>query len=326
MATQQYQEIKFKSDTLALIGTLNGIVKEYVAAGYMMTVRQMYYQMIARDLFPSSWIDTEYNRKNGLEPTTKNTVKNYKRFGNIINDAKMAGLTDWDAIEDRTRAFIRRTRWDSAGQIVRSAADSFHMDMWVGQEYRVFVIVEKEALAGVLERPCHKYDVPLLAARGYPSGTVLREFALSDLQPCFDKAGHSQTPIILHLGDHDPSGMDMSRDMAERFYTFITGKHGGGKRLNDEMFNRIALNIKQVKTLKLPPNPAKTTDARFNAYRDEHGVESWELDALEPDYLDKLVTANIVKHINISTWSKRSEYVEKQRKRITKVADDFGTS
>jgi hypothetical protein len=115
MSRQAYLDKRFGTEALNLIATMNAIVKEYVAQGYRLTVRQLYYQLVARAVVP-------------------NTEQSYKRITGIVNDAKLAGLMDWEAIEDRTREFIRRTRWESAASIVRAAANSFHMDMWEGQD------------------------------------------------------------------------------------------------------------------------------------------------------------------------------------------------
>lgn len=295
MSKQLYVEKKFSTESLNLIATMNTIVIEYVKAGYRLTVRQLYYQLVARAVVP-------------------NTEQSYKRVTGIVNDAKLAGMMDWEAIEDRTREFLRRTRWSSAAQIVRASADSFHMDMWQGQENRVFVIVEKEALAGVLDRVCREFDVPLLAARGYPSGTVLREFCVSDLA---DAMNATQSVQILHCGDHDPSGIDMTRDLEERIRLF-TDEYGG-----DVTLTRIALTMDQIDELKPAPNPAKTSDARFAGYQAQFGDESWELDALEPRYIDNLVREHVEGFIDDAVWQARITEIEELRTAITKVADKF---
>ncbi len=80
-----------------------------------------------------------------------NTQKSYKRVGNVINDARLAGLIDWDAIEDRTRNTITNSHWKSPARILDSVVDSYAADKWADQPYRVEVWIEKEALAGVFE-------------------------------------------------------------------------------------------------------------------------------------------------------------------------------
>lgn len=176
---QTYKDINFGPDKLQLIDTINDVITDYVKQGYRLTVRQLYYQLVARDIVP-------------------NTVQSYKRIVSVVSDARYAGLTDWDAIEDRTREFVQRGRWGSAHDILDSCAKSFHMDMWATQPCRVFVIVEKEALAGVIEHACRPWDVPMLAARGYASGSVLREFAVNDIIPALNE---DKEVLVLHLGD-----------------------------------------------------------------------------------------------------------------------------
>ncbi|KWC46867.1 hypothetical protein WL52_17780 [Burkholderia ubonensis] len=249
----------------------------------------MYYQLVARDIIP-------------------NNLQEYKRAAAIINDGKLAGLIDWDMLEDRTRSFIRRGRWTSPTSIIDACAEQYHQDMWVGQSRRVFVIVEKEALVGVLERVCHRYDTPLLAARGYPSSTVLREFAINDILPAMREG---QSGLVLHLGDHDPSGIDMTRDLLERLRMF------GGHTFD---LKRIALNIQQVEELQPPENPAKSTDSRFSAYLREYGESSWELDALPPQYLDELVSSHIDAVIDSGAWNANQQIIRDARQQIQRAS------
>jgi pentatricopeptide repeat protein len=290
---QAYKSINFRKDSLALIDTMNIIVASYMKQGFVLTVRQLYYQLVSQNVIP-------------------NTERSYKNTTSIVNDARLAGLMDWDAIEDRTRSFVRRSRWDSGRDIIDACAHSFHMDMWANQGTRVYVIIEKEALAGVMEGVCKKWDVPLLAARGYPSGTVLREFAETDLIPATD---NGQEIVIFHLGDHDPSGIDMSRDLEERL-TLFAGS-------SPEHFVRLALNMSQIQALNPPPNPAKTTDSRFEEYRRQYGDDSWELDALTPSYLTNLIDTNVTSFIDSVAWQEREQEIADVKERIKEVAEAF---
>lgn len=295
MGMYAYITKRFNRSSQQLIAIANDIITEYQGAGYTLTIRQLYYQLVARDHIA-------------------NNIKEYKRVASLFNDARLAGEMDWDAIEDRTREFIRRSRWSSGRSVLQSAADSFHMDMWENQNSRVFVIVEKEALVGVFERVCRKYDVPLLAARGYPSVSVVREFVEEDMLP----AVHDEKCIvILHFGDHDPSGIDMSRDLQTRFDLFLEGY------ASEYEFERCALNMDQIRRQKPPENPAKTTDSRFDSYRRKFGASSWELDALTPSYLSDLVEQKIHANLDIDEWDKRKAQIEGIRTRIQKLATNF---
>lgn len=297
MSTQQYKKVRFSADNMVLIARMNKIIGEYIRADYRLTVRQLYYQLVARGVI-------------------ENTIQSYKRIAGIVNDAKLAGEMDWDVIEDRTREFNSQQRWESPGQILRSAANGYHMDRWVGQDTRVFCIVEKEALVSVAERACREFDVPILAARGYPSGTVLREFVLRDIVPAVED--QQQECVILHLGDHDPSGIDMTRDLQERIELFAEDA------ASNLTMRRIALNMAQIDDQKPPPNPAKATDSRFKEYMKKFGHESWELDALRPDFINSLLSEKIQDCIgDPETWDRREEEIAGIRAKLVKVSKDF---
>jgi hypothetical protein len=285
-----YTDARFTARRLAEIERIGGIVEQYQVDGYVLTVRQLYYQLVARGLIA-------------------NTLREYKRVASLINDARLAGLLDWDAIEDRTRAFDQRARWASPRQLMREAARQYHTDPWATQEHRVFLIVEKEALVGVFQRACQDYDVPLLAARGYPSASVLRKFGAEHV------AESEQPIVVLHFGDHDPSGLDMTGDLVRRIKLFGEG--------GDFTVKRLALNRDQIDEHRPPPNPAKTTDARFAEYRRQHGTESWELDALAPAVLDRLARGAIESHIDEHAWATWREEVEADRRRLVSMAEQL---
>lgn len=270
-----YISKRFAPDRDALIDVCNQVIANYTAQGYRLTLRQLYYQMIARDLLPESWIDREYNISKGLDPDTKNTPKNYKRLGDLINDARMAGRIDWYAIEDRGRSLMRLSNWVSPIDIIENARKGFRLDHWADQEYRVEAWVEKEAMEGVLERICNRLDVPFFASKGYNSQTAEWEAA----QRFKRYQANGQKPVILYLGDHDPSGIDMTRDHEDRLSLFM-----GGVQVE-----RLALNFSQVLQYNPPPNPAKDSDSRIAGYRELYGDDSWELDALEPQVISDLI-------------------------------------
>lgn len=293
---REYVSKNFQPGALALIRQMNAIVDEYVEQGYRLTVRQLYYQLVARDVIA-------------------NTVQEYKRIAGIINDAKLAGFMHWDAMEDRTREFIARNRWESGAQILEAVAKQYHEDMWAEQDSRVFVVVEKEALSGVLEPTCRGLDVPLLAARGYPSGSVLWEFVEEQIVPAVNR---EQAVVILHLGDHDPSGIDMSRDLESRIEIFCDAIDFSAVTIQ-----RIALNMDQVRAQKPPENPAKTTDSRFASYQQKFGSSSWELDALRPDYLAKLVTRYTRQHIDETKWKESQARIDAVKAKLVTMAGEF---
>ncbi len=280
----------FRYDTREIIEIANEIIAEYTAEGFTLTVRQLYYQFVARDLIP-------------------NTQQSYKRLGSILNDGRLAGLIDWNAIEDRTRNLQSIAHWEHPSDIVEAAAEQFRRDKWVGQNYRPEVWIEKEALAGVIEPTCRRLDIPFFACRGYVSQSEMWSHAMRLKR--FVQAG--QVPVIIHLGDHDPSGIDMTRDILERQQLF---------RGRTEVV-RIALNFDQIEEFNPPPNPAKVTDSRFNQYLDKYGDQSWELDALDPKRLATLIEKKVYDLRDDDKWEEQVRIEAEYRKKLESVADSF---
>jgi hypothetical protein len=292
-----------------IIDDANRIIRDYSRQGFKLTLRQLYYQFVARDLLPASWIDPVYNLKQGLPADTKNTLKNYKRLGDLINDGRLAGKIDWNAIEDRTRNLQSGAHWSSPNSIVRACASQYAVDMWDDQDNYVEVWVEKDALIGVLEGICQELDVPYFACRGYTSQSEMWGAA----QRLIEKEGEGKETTIVHLGDHDPSGIDMSRDIQDRLEMFGSSA----------TIKRIALTFDQVHEYEPPPNPAKTTDARYRSYADLYGDESWELDALEPRVIVDLIREAVESKIDHEFWEDALERQDTGRKQLSQVSEDW---
>ncbi len=304
-----YVKKSFRSDTVAIIEKANRVIADYQRQGYKLTLRQLYYQFVAKDLLPDSWIDREYNLKQGLPEDTKNTMKNYKHLGDIINDGRLAGLIDWNAIEDRTRNLQSHSSWASPHSIVRACADQYTVDLWAEQSTHVEVWIEKEALVGVIEGVCTELQVPYFACRGYTSQSEMWEAA----QRLKRHEKSRQDTVIIHLGDHDPSGLDMTRDIQDRLQLF-------GSTVN---VDRIALTWDQIEQYNPPPNPAKTTDARYVSYQEQYGDDSWELDALEPRILSDLIRTAVQSRIDDELWQEALERQQVGRDQLSRVSSHW---
>ena len=284
----------FKDESLAIIQLANEIIDEYRAQGFILTLRQLYYQFVARGWLP-------------------NTQQSYKRLGLIINNARLAGMVDWSAIEDRTRNVRSNYHYDNPRQAIQDALDTYEIDMWANQPERVEVWIEKEALVGVIAAVCNEMDVPYFACRGYVSQ--------SEQWRAYARARHysserEQVTTILHFGDHDPSGIDMTRDNQDRLDMFL-GYDGSAT------VERLALNWDQIEEFNPPPNPAKMTDPRFSGYADKYGDESWELDALEPSVMTDLIRQHVKQHRDPALWSDMEEERENHQLQLQEIIDDL---
>jgi hypothetical protein len=271
MSLESFEARRFQAKTATLIEHANAIIAEYQARGFTLTLRQLFYQFVARSL-----ID--------------NKPSEYKRLGDVIKNGRRAGLIDWGAIEDRTRNMRESPSWGNPAGIIAAAAEQYREDLWRGQDFRSEVWIEKDALLGIIEGICDEFRLPCFACRGnnseseqYKAGKRFEAYFARGL-----------TPVVLHLGDHDPNGLDMTRDNRDRLAMFA--RQGVEVR-------RLALNMEQIERYRPPPNFAKETDSRYAAYAEKFGRECWELDALDPVVIAELIRGEVEGMIDPDIWN-----------------------
>lgn len=282
-----YMDCNFTEAKLAKIDQANAIIREYQAAGYILTLRQLYYQFVSRGLI-------------------ENTERSYKNLGNLVTDGRMAGMIDWNSIEDRGRGVRPWLVEEDEHAVLRGIEYGLSLDYWERQNAYVEVWVEKDALASVIERPSRRYRVPYMPCKGYLSASEAwragRRFA--------EMEAEGRRCVVIHLGDHDPSGIDMSRDNRDRLSLFGEGQ---------VELRRIALNMDQVEEHRPPPNPAKVTDSRAVDYIRRFGHISWELDALKPQYLEQLISNEIETLIDQELWEQTEAEEQERRETLAKI-------
>lgn len=289
MPKVQYVNIKFQSKSLDLIELVNSVIDEYAAQGYELTLRQVYYQLVARGYIP-------------------NNERSYKNLGNLINDGRLAGLIDWYAIVDRTRNIKRNPHWEDPQSVIESAKYLYMLDRWQYQPNYVEVWVEKDALIGIVSQICSKLDVPHFSCRGYTSQSEMWAAARR-----FISQDHRESRTIIHLGDHDPSGIDMTRDIRERLALFGA----------DVDVKRVALTMEQIERFSPPPNPTKLTDARASGYISEYGHECWELDALEPKIITSLIRNEVTALMDADLFTEVERREQTDKSNIQLVCDNY---
>lgn len=289
MAAVAYRSTNFRPDTREKIDRMIEIIEEYARQDLRLTARQLYYQFVSRDL-------------------CQNTPVVYKKLTALLADARYAGLIDWDSIEDRGRVPDRPPEWRDLNSLVEAALRSYRLPRWEGQERYVELWVEKQALAGVLEPLAREFHITLMVNKGYSSASAMYEAA----QRMIDRPG--MDPVVLYLGDHDPSGEDMVRDIHDRLEEF------GVENL---LVEKVALTLGQVEQYDPPPNPAKITDSRARAYIERHGDKSWEVDALPPDVLARLIRAAVGEMVDMPRMAKIKAREESDKNRLRKALENL---
>ncbi len=288
------QEI-WEANQQDLICTIEDIVDTYAEQGYKLTARQLYYQLVSRDIIP-------------------NAHKVYVRICNFLTDLRYAGIIDWDAIEDRGRVPTKSSEWDTVSDLIESALYAYRLPRWSNQEYYVELYCEKQAMESVLLPMAKKYHIYFGINKGYSSASTMYAIA----KRMEEKIAEGKRCVILYLGDHDPSGLDMVRDIQTRVCEFLNLS----TMCQEFETIQIALNKKQIDEFDPPPNPAKITDPRAKWYLKEHGNKSWELDALEPKVLSEITEKAIRNYLDIDLYE---DWIAREQKESKKLKA-FGKS
>lgn len=285
MAVECYRDKNFKAASRVLIERCNSIIEDYTGQGLRLTLRQLYYQLVSANVIV-------------------NEEKSYNNLGNLVSDARLAGLMDWDAIEDRVRQPRKSSEWDTIADLVDSALYAYRLPRWKDQEWYVELWVEKDALAGVLSPIASEFHVTMMVNRGYSSQSAMYESAKRYKAQQDD----GKRLALFYLGDHDPSGEDMVRDVADRLAMF---------GVEDLDTRKLALTMTQIRQYKPPPNPAKVSDSRAKAYIEKYGDSSWEVDALPPQVLAKIIRTALIDVTDMDAMEsvKAQEKLDKKRLR-----------
>lgn len=325
----RYIDRKFNASSLEVIEQANAICERY--DGVSLTLRQLYYQFVQRNYLP-------------------NRQQSYDRLGSIINDARLAGKFDWDYIIDRTRGVEQLRTWTSPKALIDETAKVYRTDLWAPQKRRIEVWIEKDAAIGVIESVCNANGIPFFSCRGYTSQTAMWDGA----NRIGEYLRNGEQTTILHIGDHDPSGLDMTRDIIDRLTMFVHndwanefmgfGSHTRGSiraSMREEMgvkgseiddhelpweVRRIALTIEQIDQYQPPPNYAKQSDSRYEKYVHETGLtDSWELDALDPLVMEQLIQDEIDRVRDYDIFSKAERAQEIDRAVLKAVGENWDT-
>lgn len=285
---ERFRHKKFSAEQETLIEHVNRIIESFASQGIPRnTLRTVYYGLVSEDLIP-------------------NTVPMYKKLGDIISDARLAGLIDWEAIVDLERKVHQPLHFESPKDFVDSLIHHYRHDRWADQDNYVEIWVEKNGMTVSIEPVTREWMVSLVANKGYGSMTNLYEGSKRFLQAADD----GKDLHILYLGDHDPSGLDMDNDIAKRMEMF---------HVEDLNVQRVALTSRQVREYNPPPNPAKLSDSRATKYIAEFGPTSWEVNAISPTDLNAIIEDHLeglIDRVRLEEV-KRKEAEEKEWLRAT---------
>jgi hypothetical protein len=280
------------------------ILKEYNSP---ITLRQLYYRFVAKGII-------------------ENSLNSYHIFIRQMSTARRDGRIPFSLFEDRTRTsnlgespFFEVPNYSS---LVEDAIDvcenadkyalmqlkqvhqNYDLPYWYNQPVYVEVWCEKEALANIFLPVTEKYGVTFVACKGYPSLSLL-----NDCAERFKTAPANREIHILYFGDFDMRGLNI-QETVEKNLLDDFGVH--------THVTRCALTKEQIETFQLPPSPAKIKDVMAKGWIEQNGDVAWELDALEPLVLTKIIDAAIQSQINPEILRERQNTVQTTRELMQK--------
>lgn len=289
------------------------IASEYEAIGLTLSVRQCYYRFVSLALSP-------------------NGKKYYDRIGDTLAQARLDGLFPMRFLEDRSRTVGRTDSLTSltdvddaldlaARQIGSMPRWNLLRARWYGQPKVVSVWLEKEALSGIYQSACDAAAVGLFACKGYSSVSSLHDWV--EYAAAATEDDPTRVAVVLYFGDHDPDGMEIP-ESAERNIRrmlangVVPGRCPEGQDYNARerhaeplivRFERCGLSQEQIERYEPPPFMAKPTSSRYEKYVERFGMDNaWELDALEPRVMQRLVREGCERHFD--------QVIERENRRL----------
>jgi hypothetical protein len=251
-----------RQDTLELLARVNAVLGEY-EDHLPLTLRQIFYRLVGAHGYDK-------------------TERAYERLGEHLVRARRARLIPMDAIRDDGGTVITPSMWASAQEfleVARMQAGALMLDRTKGQKTRLAVICEAVGMAPQLARVAEPYGITVRSSGGFDSVTEKHQFAA-------ELASHDQPTEVLHIGDHDPSGVSMFAAYLEDVEAF-TNDLGGAAT-----FTRLAVTPEQIATYALPTAPPKPTDRRAFV------GQTCQAEALAPDVLAGILRSTIESRID----------------------------
>ncbi len=273
-----------------------------------MTLRQLYYRVVSAGVL-------------------KNAQAEYKRLGRLMTNLREAGDVPRTWIVDHIRSTLKPSSWTGLADYAETVRDCYRKDMWSQMPAHVEVFVEKDAIAGSIQPVTREFDVALQVVRGYSSVSFAGEIGAIWSQV--------RKPIFAYyLGDFDPSGFDIERDLAEKLSRYSDrnvwhvpwGDEPVDPQPDAVYWTRLAVCEGDFEEHNLIRLPVKNSDMRTKAFLAAHGAHCAEVDAIPPAELRSRVQAAILSHIDAGRWErlKRAECLE--RETLTVSLTSLGTT
>lgn len=273
-----------QKQSLELLAQVQKIIDSY---DFALTLRQIYYQLVAKQLIP-------------------NEQRYYKKLSRLCVAGRDEGILPEEGFADRLRAIDKLSSWINLNEFMQAVKRSYRKNKWQNQDSYLEIWTEKDALRNVLTEITYQHDVALMVARGQLSRTEVYRTAGRY------KAQSDKECYLYYCGDFDPSGLCIYDSIKKRLMNF-------GSTIN---FERIALTQEQIEKYQLPSDPGKKSDPNYNKFVSIYGSDMVvELDSLPPDVLRKIIEDCIIKNINYELLGQVQEKERDEGIRLSKFIE-----
>jgi hypothetical protein len=237
------------------------------------------------------------------------TEGGYRQVQQQLLRMRREGELPWGFITDGTRWQRKPTSWDRVEDYVDSVARTYRRDLWQSQGVRLEFWLEKDALADVVHDVTRRWDVALMVSRGQSSATFLHT-AAKEAEAAYRRSGVAT--FIYALSDYDAGGARAAHTVEHEL-----PQHAPGVPIH---FERLAVTPKQIAEWGLPTRPAKKSDPQAAKWGRTPAVE---LDAINPNQLNKLIEDAIELHVDKRVWHLEREQEQRERQGLFDLRDGF---
>jgi len=255
-----------------------------------MTVRQIFYQLVSRQVI-------------------ENSRSAYQAVSKALVAARCEGIIPWAHIEDRLRKPRHVSMWSGLSDFAETAGAAYRRDLWVEQPVYIETWLEKDALSGIFEDAIDSYGVTLNVGRGFDGWDSIHNAATRFRE----HETNGRPVIVLYFGDFDPSGEDMVRSLAERL----------ANQGSEPEIIKCALTLDDIRRYGLPTDFTKHTDTRRAAFVRKWGDVSVELDALPLEVLQARIIEEVETRIDLEALRRVQRQERKERQRLVDALKDI---
>ena len=299
-----YAPWKPQKKTARLIMRVKEILKEY-EDHLPLTNRQIFYRLVAAYGYPK----------------TENFAKS---LNDHLTRARRSGKIPFEHIRDDGISIMAHAHYEDKNAFYKHVHDegkAYKRDKLARQGLDIRVYCEAAGMMPQLERVCEPYSIPVYSCSGFDSVTAKHELSES----CWRRFVYKgRRTVILHLGDHDPSGESIFNDgLVQDIHAFLAEDVPHKDPRDIAGFERVALTEDQVLRFNLETAPPKDTDSRTANWKGA-ATGTCQLEALPPDKLAELLEAAIRRRLDMGVYKEDLKAEEEERRRITKALPAVG--